>query len=506
MKNINSGLPRIEINPEKYVVFDVETNGLKSKEDDLLSITFYKPDDGKIYNRFLPLELSNRVKTTRINGITKKTLAGAKPLTQTEFDSIIDDFQLESRTILTYSGRGFDETFLREYLKRKSIKGFNKLKFYNFKKQIISSKFSGGTATKDNLCKMFGIGNVQEVHSGINDCYLEWELFKKLDGYYYLITESLFADNVFRLTSDYIIPVSYLSSHPSLSKLISERPYITCESKEVYSYTISARSIKKFETNFNGMIIENLLDSMLDVKEQDSFEFLLDNKNKLEYVGCLNSAYDPVLMNFKTDGTVSAEFEKDKGREIELNENIERFRSRLSPLVQYIKNDLFEGSDILSQELVVDKKHNVLAMCDLSSDDTILEIKTNSKPSEYYKEQLFYESRGRKCYHLQMEWKYSSRTFNLTKIIFKIMKVNVGIGAPPSRNWTQGRREQRRQIEIEKLKDVLNPINIDVIDYVDSITPVKVKCMECGREWNAKKRSILKKTIKCPTCRLKPNK
>ena len=59
---------------KKYVVLDVETNGLSSIKDDLLSISIYKPDDGKIYDRFLPLELSDEVETTYINGITKDML------------------------------------------------------------------------------------------------------------------------------------------------------------------------------------------------------------------------------------------------------------------------------------------------------------------------------------------------------------------------------------------------------------------------------------------------
>ena len=77
-------MKRISTNPAEYVVFDVETNGLSSKLDDLLSISFYKPDDGKEYNKLLPLELSKKVYTTKINGITKKDLVGATPLTQLE--------------------------------------------------------------------------------------------------------------------------------------------------------------------------------------------------------------------------------------------------------------------------------------------------------------------------------------------------------------------------------------------------------------------------------------
>ena len=57
-----------------------------------------------------------------------------------------------------------------------------KLKFYNFKHDIISSRFSEGNITKDNLCRIYGIENIQEVHTGLNDCILEWQLFKKMNG------------------------------------------------------------------------------------------------------------------------------------------------------------------------------------------------------------------------------------------------------------------------------------------------------------------------------------
>lgn len=75
-------MKRISTDPTEYVVFDVETNGLKSKRNDLLSISFYKPDDGKEYSKFLPLELNRKVLTTHINGITENDLVGATALTQ----------------------------------------------------------------------------------------------------------------------------------------------------------------------------------------------------------------------------------------------------------------------------------------------------------------------------------------------------------------------------------------------------------------------------------------
>ena len=108
----------MDVTPTKYVVLDVETNGLKYKKDDLLSISFYKPDDGKEYSKFFPLELNSKIVTTSINGITEKDLVGATALTQTEYNYIVEEFELEKRIILIYAGKNFDALFLSEYMKR----------------------------------------------------------------------------------------------------------------------------------------------------------------------------------------------------------------------------------------------------------------------------------------------------------------------------------------------------------------------------------------------------
>lgn len=102
------------VDASKYVVLDVETNGLSSVRDDLLSISIFKPDTGETYNRFLPLEMNSSVNTTHINGIKAKDLRGLLPLSQDEVDEIIRVFELKTRTILTY-GR-LDEKFVTKNL------------------------------------------------------------------------------------------------------------------------------------------------------------------------------------------------------------------------------------------------------------------------------------------------------------------------------------------------------------------------------------------------------
>ena len=80
------------VEASKNLVLDVETNGLSSKQCDLLSLAIYCPDKEKMYNRFLPLELNDSVLTTNINGITEEMLKGAVALSQEEVDKIITEY------------------------------------------------------------------------------------------------------------------------------------------------------------------------------------------------------------------------------------------------------------------------------------------------------------------------------------------------------------------------------------------------------------------------------
>lgn len=211
-----------------------------------------------------------------------------------------------TETILTYGS--LDEKFIKNYFKRNFLDGFEKMHFFNFKKNIISSRFSGGNITKDNLCRMYGIDNVQKIHNGINDCILEWELFKKMDGNKLLITN----DNVFEFNDNYIVPASYLSTYPNFKYHVHNIPRFKCDSKVVKIFDVMGNKIKKFPTNFNGMIIEHLINTMLNVEKVDSKKFLTQNKNELKYIGNLSSSFKKVYMHFNDDGTVSAIYEEDK--------------------------------------------------------------------------------------------------------------------------------------------------------------------------------------------------
>lgn len=466
-----------KINAKDYVVLDVETNGLSSLRDDLLSISIYKPDDKKTYNRFLPLELSNHVETTYINGITKKMLKDKEPLTQEEFNKIIKDFELENRTILIYGN--IDEKFMKNYLKRKKIKGFDKLKFYNFKHDIISSRFSEGNITKDNLCRIYEIDNIQEVHTGLNDCILEWQLFKKMNGNKLIIINN----EVFEFNKNYIIPVSYLTTYTNFKYCINNFPSIKCSIEEVKKIRIDSSDIKKFENNISGISIEHLINSLLDAKDmnKETFQFQLENKKKLKKIGELPSIrYEiPIILN--RDGTISALFKRDEARIKEINKVTEIIKKKIQPLIDYIRHDIFCDNQIMSQELIINEQDNVLAKCDLSSKNAILEIKAFIPNMEKIKYQLYYQANGRPIYFLQTEWNTKLKK----GLIFTIYKVNI---------------IEKEEIKVDFESQIKNK-NLKVLKYDDTHTTFELQCKKCGYKWKTNM-SKLQINNKCPICNL----
>ena len=471
----------------EYVVLDVETNGLSSLNYDLLSISIYQPDTQKLYNRFLPLELNKNIYTTHINGITKEDLKGATHLTQQEVDELFLEYDLCNRTILIYGS--IDEKFIKNYFKRKGLVGFEKLTFFNFKRNIISSRFTGGNITKDNLCRLYGIENVQEIHTGANDCLLEWKLFEKLNGNKLLITHN----KVFEFNNEYIVPVSYLVSYPNFKYHTTNLPRFKCKSRIVKKFEVASSKIKKFPTNFNGMTIEHLINTMLNVEKVNSSDFLIQNKSKLKYIGKLPSPYDEIYMKFNSDGTVSAVDKKDESLAEELNQFILLLKKEITPLVDYIKKGIFKNQHILSQELVVHHDKNVLALCDLSSETSVLEIKTYGIIDfDKIGDQLFYESNGRNCYIMQIEWSLKKKKMN-----FIISKVNFEIDETLPVNSLESR--------MNNFKNRIANKQVDIVEYIDSYSKVTLRCHVCGNTFSKTYNAMLKKS-ECPFCNPTPPK
>ncbi len=392
----------------KYIVVDVETNGLRTVNDDLLSISFYDPTTGFCYNRFFPLDLQPLVLTGWIHGITEKQLSNVPHWSQKEVDSIIDFFQLNEKIILSYSGgKGiFDIKFITNYCKRHGINGFENMRCENIKSYFSHVYGSEGQMTKDNLCKLLGIELTDKVHSSQNDCILQWQLFEKL------MDKNLFFRNneLCRFKEGYIVPVSYLNSNSRLMKIAGINvPKLIAQYTEIYRYTFPKKTlsmIKKFPNNITGISLENIINYKLNVSTQNNNDFLIKNNSYLESLGFLESRYEYIYVAPAENGMLKSLDSMSDAYISEVNKVTQVITDNLSSVFDFIKNVIFKDEEIKSQELCISDDKKVFALCDLSSTTKVMEIKTSRFlffNNENLARQLFYQSKGRDTYLLWID-------------------------------------------------------------------------------------------------------
>ena len=388
----------------KYIVFDVETNGIRTKFDDLLSISIYDPTTGLCYNRFFPLHLQPIILNTFIHGISDQTLEDSTHITQEELDQIIDYFQLRNKIILSFSGgKGtFDQNFFRNYCKRHQAEGFDVLQFENIKNKLPSPGWGfSGQMTKDNLCRLFQIDGIKSLHSGINDCVLEWKLYEKIASANYFFHNG----NLYKYHPEYILPITYLNQNPGLEKSINiSVPFIDGCFETVFSYSLPDEvlpNLKKFPTNITGIALENAIKFILNVKGEDNISFLAQNKSKIEYIGSLESQFIDIPMTQQSDGLLKAQNSRDIEYVEQINQVTKCIMENISPVIEFIVNHIFVDEQIKGQELVISPDRKILALCDFSSPTSIMEMKTfdikNEDKTNLYR-QLYYQSNGREIY------------------------------------------------------------------------------------------------------------
>ena len=475
------------IDRSKYVVLDVETNGLSSENDDLLSISIYKPDDQKIFNKFLPLEKATKVFTTEFNGITLETLKDAQPLSQLELDKLIEDFDIENRVVLTFGD--LDKRFLKNYLTRKNLKGFRKFNFYNFKENIFSSSFQGGNVTKDNLCNLYGINNVQKIHSGVNDCVLEWKLFEKMDAKKLIVLNN----NVYEYSEDYIIPVSYVTYYKRLKKQLT-LPNVAVSLIPVFEQSLDKSLLLRFGTNISGISIEHIINSILDANKVDSSQELLKNISRLKYIGTLPKVYNEILITKNEDGTLNAVNEYQRKLIALVNEASISIKNQIYDFIQKIKSEIFKGEEVFSQEIIINKEYNLLSLCDLSNKNAVIEIKTSHEINiNEFALQLYIQSNARPVYLLYIDW--LNKVIKLGKIEFSFDDAASKIIADNKADLLIKERDDLQKCHFDK-KD------LDLIVYKGKSCVSEFVCRKCNKTFKMKNPLTFDFCyyLKCPYC------
>lgn len=155
--------------------------------------------------------------------------------------------------------------------------------------------------------------------------------------------------------------------------------------------------------------MENGIVAKLNVEKKNNYEFLANNKNYLEYIGSLEGNITEIPIITQNDGTIKS-LDSNYDRYVnDINDVTKIVIDNLDPVIDYIRNDIFDGKVIMSQELVISSDRKVLALCDLSNVKKVLEIKTfklfdeNNIINSNLLRQLYYESNGRLTYALSID-------------------------------------------------------------------------------------------------------
>ena len=473
------------------LVLDLETNGLRTKNDDILSISIYDPQSGLCYNRFLPLDLQPIVLTTWINGIKTSDLSRCDHLTQEELDELISRFKLKERRLFVYSGGNgsFDITFLKNYCKRHNLVGLDDLQPVNIKNLLPDPGFGyDGFKTKDNYCKLFGVEGIQNIHSGANDCLLEWKLFECL-----IRNKPFFNNgNLYSFSDNYIVPVTYLIHQPLLRQYKKiDIKYILGIPKLVYSYKYpnsAVRKMRRFPTNITGISLENALYSLINPISKKDIEFLSANKSNCKFLGRLESNLNEIPIVPLDDGTIQSLNPLNDEYVNDVNDVAEVFIKYSAEPVNFIKSRIFSNKSINREEIIISDDGKILSVCDLSNDEAVLEIKTGSVTANgvhdrfdfehlrnEYALQLYYERKNRKTFILSIRFDYED--------LVTLKGVSLDIYSVELEDKTEEAKTLRPKLWITE-EEVLNLIKKDLHISLSDLSK------QVGRSLSSIKRSV----------------
>lgn len=181
---------------------------------------------------------------------------------------------------------------------------------------------------------------------------------------------------------------------------------------------------------------------MLGAVREDNRDFLKYNFNQLDFIGSVKADNEEIPVSLEDDGTIQAVNLLDYEFVEDVNDVTKTIKDNLSETIQFIKDNIFFDSKILSQEMIISPDRKLLALCDLSSDKSVLEIKTmevviKGDTNDYVMpdtaKQLYCEKNGRDVYLMSIVFDnhYSERLYkeiiddlriDLYKIEFKFDK------------------------------------------------------------------------------------
>ena len=171
---------------------------------------------------------------------------------------------------------------------------------------------------------------------------------------------------------------------------------------------------------------------MIGAKECDNRDFLNANNRKLKIVGELPSEYEEIPVVKREDGTLRSLDPQYEEYIRAVNETSNVIRSGISDVIDFIREKIFANKEIRTQEISFTENHKVLALCDLSSDDAVLEIKTfdifNSYKTENVIRQMYYQKGDKELYAMSIIFDFcytKKRERRLENLIFRIYKVEI---------------------------------------------------------------------------------
>lgn len=171
----------ILLNPNKYVLVDIETTGLFSQYDEIIEISAIRIEDNKIVNSFSELiKPYNEISTfiENLTGITNEMVKNARRIKDVlkSFLSFINE-----EDILIGYNFNFDINFLYDSI-------LENLKTY-FSNDFIDVLRFSRLLIRENVknCKLKTIANFYDIdyskaHRGKEDCIITFEVFKKLQN------------------------------------------------------------------------------------------------------------------------------------------------------------------------------------------------------------------------------------------------------------------------------------------------------------------------------------